>query len=104
MGVVSYSPSAEASRIVQARLPICAVIVTQFVTHLARSRHPSESRWQSLDPTPAPGADAQSGSVRRTWRESPAHARSVSDAAGLVIRHLADLLHLCRRLDAHTRP
>ena len=30
----------KASRIVQARLPISAAIVTQFVTHLARPGHP----------------------------------------------------------------
>jgi hypothetical protein len=49
MGVDSYARSAEASRIVQARLPIYAAIVTQFVTHLGDLATPSESRWQSLE-------------------------------------------------------
>ena len=46
--------SAEASRIVQERLPICTAIVTQFVTHFGRDLGtPSESRWQWLGfPTP----------------------------------------------------
>ena len=36
MVVDSYARSAQASRIVQARLPICAALVTQFVTHIWR--------------------------------------------------------------------
>jgi hypothetical protein len=41
MVVDPFARSAEASRIVQARLPICTAIVTQFVTHFARPRHPA---------------------------------------------------------------
>jgi hypothetical protein len=40
VGVDAYAQSAKASRTVQARLPISAAIVTQFVTHLARPGHP----------------------------------------------------------------
>ena len=49
MCVDLHGRSAEASRIVQARLPIYAAIVTQFVTHLGDLATPSESRWQSLE-------------------------------------------------------
>jgi len=49
MCVDLHGRSAEASGIVQARLPIYAAIVTQFVTHLGDLATPSESRWQSLE-------------------------------------------------------
>jgi hypothetical protein len=48
MCVDLHGRSAEASRIVQAQLPIYAAIVTQFV-HLGDLATPSESRWQSLE-------------------------------------------------------
>jgi len=53
--------SAKASRIVQARLPICAAIVTQFVTHFWRDLGtPPKSRWQSLEfLTPTPGGRSE---------------------------------------------
>jgi hypothetical protein len=44
MVVDSYARNAQASRIVQARLPICAAVVTQFVTHYGATSAPVESR------------------------------------------------------------
>ena len=45
------------SRIVQARLPICAAIVTQFVTHsgatLVTRSESAGNRWSSDTPTPS---------------------------------------------------
>jgi hypothetical protein len=46
MVVDLHGRSADASRIVQARLPICTAIVTQFVTHFGANRVTrSEPRW-----------------------------------------------------------
>ena len=43
MVVDPYARSAEASRIVQERLPICTAIVTQFVTHFGATSAPRPS-------------------------------------------------------------
>jgi hypothetical protein len=49
MVVNLHGRSADVSRIVQARLSICAAMVTQFVTHLMRPRHSVRASWQSLE-------------------------------------------------------
>jgi hypothetical protein len=62
--------SADASRIVWARLPICAAIVTQFVTHfwcdvVTRSKS-CGNRWSS-DPTPSDAPCAVIDGWRGAW-------------------------------------
>jgi hypothetical protein len=80
MGVDPYARSADASRIVQARLPICAAIVTQFVTHFGATSAPVRVSLAIADPTPTPGADAQS--VSANLARIADHARSESAAPG----------------------
>jgi hypothetical protein len=60
VGVDVYARSAEASRIVQARLPICAAIITQFVTHSGVTSHPAR----------VPLASAGVSAHRRRWTRS----------------------------------
>jgi hypothetical protein len=45
MVVDRHARSANASRIVQWRLPICATIVTQLVTHFGATSAPRPSLW-----------------------------------------------------------
>jgi hypothetical protein len=49
MVVDSYARSAQASRIVQARLPICAAIVLSSLSLWRDLGTPCESRWQPLE-------------------------------------------------------
>jgi hypothetical protein len=70
MVVNLHGRSADASRIVQAQLPICAAIVTQFVTHFwcdVVTRSESRGNRWSSDATPS---DAPCAVIRQLARVS----------------------------------